>query len=166
MPFGLGYTRLYPSLNTRFLKGFSRRVFLNKGGYMERVVCEACHNTFMAKRKDAKYCGSGCRKKANRVTDNTSKGVTDKVYSVFGRERDSDEVMNIGRKSFKVKDLPYWMLDGERGSKEIGAYEVCLDGVYPLYEPQEKREKFRDLMLQHDVRYGVRGTDRELVAKA
>ena len=88
-----------------------------------------------------------------------------KEWSVFGKIRDGNAVMRVGRREFKVKDLPYWMLDGERGGKEIGAYEVCLGVMYPLYGAEEKREKFRGMMLQYDIRYGVRGSDRELVAK-
>jgi hypothetical protein len=145
-------------------------------------LCEVCERVYDAKRADSKYCSSKCRKVASRnvtdneisvtkadVTDNsvtdiiemTASDVTDKSKVYFqGRplsEIDPEKEFLIGERWMKCKGLRWWMLDGSLNRDKLPFARK------KRMEPEAKRKTFRELMYTHDVRYGARDKDFNLI---
>ena len=72
-----------------------------------------------------------------------------------------DEVV-IGQRVFKVRELRWWMLQGVL-VRDVGD----LAGNRRMrMEAENKRRRFRELMYQHDIRYGARDSEGDLIARA
>ena len=93
------------------------------------MKCELCGTEFEAKRADARYCSSGCRKKASRtvtdktVTDKAPRTVTDKkritqppakIYEGYYKSQQYKNLIEeLEVKSIKQLDwIPNWKLHG------------------------------------------------------
>ena len=143
------------------------------------MKCTVCNKEFEG-RSGTKYCSGKCRKAASRnVTDNeisvtkavvTDNSVTDIIEMTASDVTDKSRVFFQGRglseidpeKEFLIgetwmKDLRWWMLDGplERDNLPLARKKHI--------NAQEKRRTFRELMYTHDVRYGARDSDHNLI---